>query len=124
MNRFALLLSVTLLAAPALNAKAAEPSATVAAAFGNTVVSVDPDGRSRKIWLRPDGSWTGKSRRGIALAGKWTVRGDKVCLSQSRPRLFGSLCQVFPTDPKAGIVTTDPTGTQVHLKLVKGHIEG
>jgi hypothetical protein len=123
MNRIACLLPAALLAASALSATAAEPKANVAAAFGNTVVSVDPDGRSRKIWLQPDGSWTGKSRRGLALAGKWTVKGDKVCLSQSKPRLFGSLCQVFPTDPKTGIDTTDPTGTKVHLKLVKGHVE-
>ena len=118
---FALALSA-FAAAPA--AQAADPVANVAAAaFGNTIVSVDPDGRSRKIWLQPDGSWTGKSRRGLDLAGKWTVKDGKVCMSQSKPRLFGSLCQVFPTDPKTGIDTTDPTGTKVHLKLVKGHVE-
>ena len=124
MTRIRSLLSVALLAASTVSATAAEPSANVAAAFGNTVVSVDPDGRSRKIWLQPDGTWTGKSRRGLALAGKWTVKGDRVCMSQSKPKLFGTLCEVFPTDPKAGIVTTDPTGKQVHLKLVKGHFEG
>jgi hypothetical protein len=123
MIRITRLLPAALLATSALSATAAEPKANVAAAFGNTVVSVDPDGRSRKIWLQPDGSWTGKSRRGLALAGKWTVKGEKVCLSQSKPRLFGSLCQVFPTDPKTGIETKDPMGTTVHLKLVKGHIE-
>jgi hypothetical protein len=111
--------AVLVLTSPAL-AAGPSPGANVSAAFGNTIVSVDPDGRSRKIWLQPDGSWTGKSRRGLALAGKWTVKDDKVCLSQSKPRLFGSLCQVFPTDPKTGVDTTDPTGTKVHLKLVKG----
>jgi hypothetical protein len=115
-------LAVATLGAP-LGAGAAAASANVAAAFGNTVVSIDPDGRSRKIWLQPDGSWTGLSRRGLALAGKWTVKGEKVCLSQSKPRLFGDLCQVFPSDPKTGIDAKDPTGTPIHLKLVKGHIE-
>lgn len=126
MTRLSTPLPLALLAALALSTTAmgATPKANVASAFGNTVVSVDPDGRSRKIWLQPDGSWTGKSRRGIALAGKWAVKGERVCLSQSKPRLFGSLCEVFPTDFKAGIVTTDPTGTTVHLKLVKGHFEG
>ena len=110
------------LAAAAAASHAAD-TAKVAAAFGNTVVSTDPDGRSRKIWLQPDGSWTGLSRRGLALAGKWTVKGEKVCLSQSKPRLFGSMCEVFPSDPKVGVDAKDPTGTPIHLKLVKGHVE-
>ena len=116
-------LAVSALSAPLAASAADKGAANVAAAFGNTVVSIDPDGRSRKIWLQPDGSWTGLSRRGLALAGKWTVKGEKVCLSQSKPRLFGSLCQEFPTDPKTGVDTKDPTGKSVHLKLVKGHVE-
>jgi hypothetical protein len=127
MNRTLLLslaaAALAVFAPAAASSSVAAPGANVAAAFGNTIVSIDPDGRSRKIWLQPDGSWTGLSRRGLALAGKWTVKGDKVCLSQSKPRLFGSLCQVFPTDPKTGIDTKDPTGTPIHLKLVKGHVE-
>jgi hypothetical protein len=111
-----------LLAAP-LGAEAAPAlSANVSAAFGNTVLTIDPDGRSRKIWLQPDGTWTGLSRRGLDLAGKWKVKGDKVCLSQSKPRLFGSMCQMFPTDPKVGIDTKDPMGKVIYLKLVKGHV--
>jgi hypothetical protein len=126
MNRTLLSLAAATLAVSALGVSAvpaAAAPANVSAAFGNTIVSIDPDGRSRKIWLQPDGSWTGLSRRGLALAGKWTVKGEKVCLSQSKPRLFGSLCQEFPTDPKTGIDTKDPTGKSVHLKLVKGHVE-
>jgi hypothetical protein len=126
MNRTLLTLAAATLAASTLCAiagAAAAAPANVAAAFGNTIVSIDPDGRSRKIWLTPDGNWTGLSRRGLALAGKWTVKDDKVCLSQSKPKLFGNLCQEFPTDPKTGIDTKDPTGKSVHLKLVKGHVE-
>ena len=126
MNRTLLSLAAATLAASALCAApgmASAAPANVAAAFGNTIVSVDPDGRSRKIWLTPDGNWTGLSRRGLALAGKWTVKDDKVCLTQSKPKLFGSLCQEFPTDPKTGVDTKDPTGKSVHLKLVKGHVE-
>jgi hypothetical protein len=123
MNRPALIIAAVLaLGLPALSAKAG-PAAGAAAAFGNTVVTTDPDGRSRKIWLQPDGTWTGKSRRGLDLAGKWTERDDKVCLTQSKPRLFGSMCERFPSDPKVGIDAKDPTGKQVHLKLVKGHVE-
>ena len=122
----ALLLAVFLavpLAAPlGAHAAAAAPPANVEAAFGNTLLTIDPDGRTRKIWLQRDGTWTGLSRRGRDLAGKWTVRGDKVCLSQSKPRLFGSMCEKLPTDPGDGMEAKDPTGKTVRLKLVKGHV--
>lgn len=57
------------------------------------------------------------------MAGKWTVKGDQVCLSQSKPALFGTMCEKFPTDPEVGVETTDPTGKSIRLKLVKGHVE-
>ena len=66
-----LLSSLLLLAEPSLAQADAAPSAKVSAAFGNTLLTIDPDGRSRKIWLQPDGTWTGLSRRGLGLAGKW-----------------------------------------------------
>jgi len=127
MNKATLILSAALIAAPivAQAADAPQTSASrpnVKAAFGNTLLIIDPDGRSRKIWLQPDGAWTGLSRRGLDLAGKWKVDGEKVCLSQSKPALPGSLCQVFPTGLKAGVETKDPTGKAVQLKLVKGHV--
>ena len=115
------LLLAAVLAAP-LAAQAAAPAANVKAAFGNTVLTIDPDGRSRKIWLKPDGTWTGLSRRGLDLAGKWSVKGDNVCLKQSKPKLFGSLCETFPTDPEVGLTSKDPTGKTIQLKLVKGHV--
>ncbi len=122
MTRPVALLFAVLLVAPLAVQAAAAPSANVKAAFGNTVLTIDPDGRSRKIWLKADGTWTGLSRRGLDLAGKWTVKGDKVCLKQSKPRLFGSLCETFPTDPEVGVTAKDPTGKTVQLKLVKGHV--
>ncbi len=121
MNRPTLLLLAALASPLPLRAEA-PASAKVEAAFGNTVLTVDPDGRSRKIWLRPDGTWTGLSRRGLDLAGKWKVRGGKVCLSQSKPRLIGSLCEVFPTDIGASVGSKDPSGKGVEIKLVKGQV--
>lgn len=107
-------------ASPAL---AAEPSGKIASAFGNTVFSIYPDGRSQKIWLKEDGTWTGQSRRGNTLAGKWKAKGDKVCLKQTSPPMFGfSFCQAFPDDPAKGIDAKDLGGTKIHLKLVKGHV--
>jgi hypothetical protein len=122
MDRSPLLFIAVLVAAPLGAQAAAAPTADVNAAFGNTLLTIDPDGRSRKIWLQPDGSWTGLSRRGLDLAGKWKVEGDKVCLSQSKPALPGSMCQQFPTDPSVGVETKDPTGKTIRLKLVKGHV--
>lgn len=121
MKRFATLL-LAALAAP-LPAHGVAPAAPKAdATFGNTVRIIDPDGRSRKIWLTPDGRWTGLSRRGLDLAGKWKVRGEKVCLSQSKPRLPGSLCNVFPAEFGTAIESKDPSGKRVRLQLVKGQV--
>lgn len=117
-----ILLLAAVLAAPLSTQAAPAPPAKVEAAFGNTVLTIDPDGRSRKIWLKPDGTWTGLSRRGLDLAGKWSVKGEKVCLKQSKPRLFGSLCERFPAEPGVRIASKDPTGKTVYLKLVKGHV--
>jgi hypothetical protein len=115
-------LLAALLTAPLSAHAAPAPPANVKAAFGNTILTIDPDGRSRKIWLQPDGTWTGLSRRGLDLAGKWQVQGDKVCLSQSKPRLPGSMCEKFPTEPGVGVDAKDPMGKTVHLKLVKGQV--
>jgi hypothetical protein len=123
MNKAPLLFLAILVAAPFGAQAADESSANVKAAFGNTLLTIDPDGRTRKIWLQPDGTWTGLSRRGLALAGTWKTKGDKVCLSQSKPALPGSMCEVFPTDPKEGADAKDPSGKTVRLKLVKGHVE-
>ena len=56
------------------------------------------------------------------MAGKWTVQGDKVCLSQSKPRLIGAMCEKFPTELGVGVEAKDPTGKTVQLKLVKGRV--
>ena len=80
----------------ALNAQAAPsapPSASppdrVSAAFGNTVLTTYPDGRHQRIWLHEDGTWDGVSRRGHQTAGRWSLKGEKVCLRQSRPVPLG-----------------------------------
>ena len=107
-------------------ADATDPDAeqAVRATFGNTVFSMYPDGRSQKIWLHPDGTWVGKSRRGKDLAGKWTLKGDKVCLKQSSPPTLPiSFCQVMPKDPAITLTSKDLTGQTIHLKIVKGITE-
>jgi hypothetical protein len=106
----------------ALNAQASELS-RIAAAFGNTIMSIYPDGRSQKIWLHPDGSWDGVGRDGSALAGRWAMKGDRVCLRQKKPpTLPFSYCTAFPSDPHIGASWTsrDFVGTPIRLTVVKG----
>ena len=111
-------------AARAADAPDPQVQQTVQATFGNTVFSIYPDGRSQKIWLHPDGTWDGKSRRGVALQGKWTMKGDKVCLRQSKPPTLPiSFCQAMPRDPQVTLTSKDLTGQTIHLKIVKGITE-
>lgn len=116
------LAAILLAAAPAL--ARAEPADTrVAAAFGNTVVTLYPDGRTQEIWLQPDGRWTGLSRAHKDLAGKWMLKGDKVCMrQQTPPTLPFSYCTAFPPDARVGAAWTgrDFGGTPIQLKLVRG----
>lgn len=123
MNRMMVLAVVTALAVACTARANASRLPNVSAAFGNTIIVTDPDGRSRKIWLAPDGSWTGLSRRGLDLAGRWAVRDDKVCMTQLKPRLFGSLCQRIPNKLQMDVEANDPAGKTVHVKLVPGHVE-
>ncbi|MDB5444922.1 MAG: hypothetical protein JWQ97_239 [Phenylobacterium sp.] len=105
-----------------LNAQAADLS-VVASAFGNTVVSTYPDGRTQKIWLHPDGSWDGEARNGLALAGRWQLKGEKVCLRQSKPPTLPiSFCTPFPehTEPGVQWASHDVIGNPIQLSLQKG----
>jgi hypothetical protein len=111
-------------AARAADAPSAQAQQTVQATFGNTVMSVYPDGRSQKIWLHADGTWDGKSRRGNAISGKWNMKGDRVCLRQSHPPTLPiSFCQTMPPDPGVTLTSHDLTGQTIHLRIVKGITE-
>jgi hypothetical protein len=106
----------------AMNARAADLSA-VALAFGNTVISTYPDGRTQKIWLHPDGSWDGLSRAGRPTAGRWTLKGHKVCMRQSRPPTLPiSVCTPFPEHAEVGVQwdSHDVMGRPIRLTLEKG----
>jgi hypothetical protein len=95
----------------------------VAAAFGNTVKTLYPDGKAQRIWFRADGSWDAIGRRGKSSSGKWTVKGEKVCLKQSKP--FPSpfkYCTVFPSTGGVGTqwASKDMAGEPIRITLVKG----
>lgn len=71
-----------LLFAIALQAGGPDP---MQAAYANTVVSTYPDGRTARLWLEPDHTYTGQGRRGGRSSGVWEVRGSDLCLRQRRP---------------------------------------
>ena len=107
-----------------LNAQARSPEPTgVAAAFGNTIVSIYPDGKQQRIWMKADGTWEAIGRRGTWSSGKWSAKESKVCFKQSRP--FPAplrYCTEIPSEGGVGAVWTskDMTGQPIRLTLVKG----
>lgn len=60
-------------------------AADLAPAFGNTLVSTYPDGRTARMWLQADGRYEGQGRRGGRSSGRWSVREGDLCFSQRRP---------------------------------------
>jgi hypothetical protein len=105
-----------------LNAQAASWD-DVAAAFGNTVLATYPDGRNQRIWLKEDGAYEAVGRRGGRSSGKWKLKGEKVCLKQSRPFPAPfSYCTAFPAGGGVGATWTgkDMAGVPIRLTLVPG----
>ena len=121
-------LIAVLAALPAVALIAAEPSAaspgSVQAAFGNTVVSTYPDGRTGLLWMKPDGTYSAVGRRRTPSSGTWRVNGDLVCLKQRKPRSAPiSYCTRFPN---GGVGTSwqarAVTGEKITIKLVRGRV--
>ena len=91
-------------------------------AFGNTVVSRYPDGGWVKHWFNPDGSYAAQFSDGRRLSARWSVRGERVCLSHIRPSML--IPRVCTTLIDADIGETwqsrDPLGRRVQNVLVAG----
>jgi hypothetical protein len=120
------LLAAFLGVAAAAGVCTAATSSPIDEAFGNTVVSTYPDGRTAELWLAPDGSYTGQGRRHDPSSGHWKVKGAELCLKESRPTAFPfSFCTPLPSRgfgaPWAGKA---PTGEVTQIKLVHGHVTG
>ncbi len=64
---------------------AAAPAMPLEAAFGNTIVTTYPDGKSTRMWLHRDGTYDGKRANGSLTAGVWELKTVKVCITQHRP---------------------------------------
>ncbi len=107
----------------ATGAWAGEPHG-LAAAFGNTVKALYPDGKYQHIWFRADGGWEAVGRRGKTTSGRWFLaEGQRVCLKQSHP--FPApfrYCTAFPATGGLGVVWTsrDWQGEPIRLTVVKG----
>ena len=98
----------------------------VAAAFGNTIVSTYPDGRTAELWVKPDGTYTAEGRRHDPSRGRWRVKGNRLCLSQVRPMPSPfSYCTAIPA---SGMDRAWPakavSGERITVKLVPGHHAG
>jgi hypothetical protein len=97
-------------------------AAKVSVAFGNTIVSTYPDGRQAQLWLHPDGTYAAEGRRLDRSSGRWKIKGEKVCLKQSKPHAFPfTYCAAMPP---GGVGTSwsgkAVTGEAIRIKLVKG----
>ena len=119
MTRIAALASAAaLLATPAV----ADPRADLEPAFSNTIVSTYPDGRQAKLWLNRDGTYRAQGRRGKPSSGRWSIKGQQVCLKQTRP-FPGPFSYCTPIR-KGGVGTSwtgkAVTGERIRIKLVAG----
>ena len=102
---------------------AQSPQSPLAPAFGNSLVSTYPDGRTSKLWLEPDGTFKGMNRKGQPNSGKWTVAKDRLCMKQYKPFFYPfSYCTPLqdPASGAGGWRAKAPTGEPITVRLVKG----
>jgi hypothetical protein len=113
-----LALTLFLVAAPPMAVQAiAAPDLTPA--FRGTIVSTYPSGRSARLWLNANGTYTGLGAKGAHYAGVWKLRGEKVCLRQTRPSpsLF-TFCQDIPNVGPGGTwASRSPKGEPLRNRL-------
>lgn len=110
------LASIAVILAFASGAAAAPAPSTVQRAFGNTVVSTYPDGRTALLWLKPDGTYSAKGRRRTPSSGTWALKGARMCLKQLKPmRAPFSYCTGLPSGSawQAKAVTGEPITVRV-----------
>lgn len=102
---------------------AAGPSqADMNSAFGNTVLSRYPDGGWVKHWFNPDGSYAAQFSDGRRLSARWSVQGERVCLTHMRPNMLIPRFCTAMIDVEVGEVwhSRDPLGRRVQNVLVAG----
>ncbi len=100
------------------DASAAE---AVKRAFGNTIVSVYPDGRKGFLYLKEDGTFTTLGRHRTSSFGKWKIKGDKVCLKRIKPAAPFGYCTAAPQGDSWPAKAV--TGEKLRVHLEKGHVD-
>ena len=109
--------------APSGGALAAD-SASLAPAFGNTILMVYPDHRVGELWLSPNGGYAGEGRRGDRTAGHWQVKAERLCLKQTRPFPAPfSYCTPLPASSRGAWTAKAFTGETVRVSIIQGHVE-
>jgi hypothetical protein len=96
--------------------------ADMTSAFGNTVVSRYPDGGWVKHWFNPDGTYSAQFSDGRRLSARWTISGERVCLSHMRPYMLVPRFCTTMVDATVGQTwqSRDPMGRRVQNVLVAG----
>jgi hypothetical protein len=122
MSRVLLTLAFVALAAPCLADNNGSP---LSLAFGNTILSTYPDGRTAELWLSPDGSYTAEGRQHDRSRGSWSIKDDRLCLKQAHPFAFG---YVYCTPLRSAQIGSSWSGTAVTgepilIRLVRGRID-
>ena len=74
-----------LVLAAAIAIAAASPLATLEPAFGNTIVTHYPNGKSTRTWLHRDGTYDGQRANGSYTSGIWRIKSGQLCLTQKKP---------------------------------------
>ncbi|MCF8505555.1 MAG: hypothetical protein K9G59_11615 [Caulobacter sp.] len=78
-------LALGLLAATVIAASAPVPPAGLEPAFGNTIITTYPNGKSTRTWLHRDGTYEAQRANGERTGGVWKVKGGQLCITQKRP---------------------------------------
>lgn len=119
-------LSSVALLAMLIGSPARTDQSPIAPAFGNTILSTYPDGRTGELWLKPDGSYTAMGRRKDQSNGHWKVHDQKLCLKQAHP--FAppfSFCTPIPSGGfSAAWSAKSVSGEPIKITLVKGRATG
>lgn len=64
---------------------ASSPGAGLEPAFGNTIVTTYPNGKSTRTWLHRDGTYEALRANGDRTGGVWKIKGGELCITQKRP---------------------------------------
>jgi len=91
-------LSLGLLAATVIAASAPAPAPGLEPAFGNTIITTYPNGKSTRTWLHRDGTYEAQRSNGERTGGVWKIKGSQLCITQKRP-VFVPLAFCTPIVP-------------------------